>query len=161
MAPHKVWVKSCWCCLSRGKYWRIEKKCNWLQGPEFLQKYDPSWSENNISHDLLNVAYEEIEGKRKVYMKTIKVEDELSSIYKLFLKFLSWFKLKKIAAWVMRVRRMLLYRSKKRNYCAVDMPVWSEANSDGVERHRNLHCEVKITKCVWWGLEIFFSSWAS
>ena len=101
----------------------LKKKCNWLQGPEFLQKYDPSWSENNISHDLLNVAYEEIEGKRKVYMKTIKVEDELSSIYKLFLKFLSWFKLKKIAAWVMRVRRMLLYRSKKRNYCAVDMPV--------------------------------------
>jgi hypothetical protein len=87
----------------------MQSKYRWLLGPQFLWTRNDDW--NNVSEMLIDVPDDELETKQK--MIVLQSEVSVSPLDTLIRHYSSWHRLKKAVVWVLRIRNILLCRSRK------------------------------------------------
>jgi len=91
----------------------------WIEAPEFLYKPEDQWPELPLA-DLRNIDKNDPEVKRVKVASTIsntcaEHDNSVFKLNKLFERYSSWYKLKRIVAWIIKVKDQLLKRVHKKH----------------------------------------------
>ena len=82
----------------------------WLMGPEFLWKSEDNWPKHPDIFENLSEIDPEVKQERKICLATAQC---ITDICDIFLRFSSWYKLKKCISWILRYKNNLLKVAKR------------------------------------------------
>jgi hypothetical protein len=89
------------------------KSERWMKAPEFLWTKEEEWPATQAQeHQDLPEDDKEI---KRIKLHALKVEEASESIDILFSHYSSWYRLRKAVAWILRVKRFLLHKSKQKD----------------------------------------------
>ena len=96
----------------------LKKSTRWQQGPEFLQIVDEDWPKGPAVMEPLTQSDPELK-KCQESVQTFAVElQESRAVDELLKHYSSWYKLKKVVAWILRVKK---YLRNKDQYVLTDL----------------------------------------
>lgn len=83
----------------------------WIEGPSFLHKPEEDWPADRVD---TAVRADDLELKKEVVVNAVNVRDSPDGTSRLIAHFSDWRRLKIAAAWFLKLKRMLLNRTRKK-----------------------------------------------
>ncbi|XP_046562169.1 uncharacterized protein LOC124271147 [Haliotis rubra] len=86
------------------------KDTRWISGPEFLWENEEMWPQQ--THISTDIPMKDVELRKVAQVNQIDYRKPCKEVDSLISRYSDWFALKKAIAWVLRIREVLLDRSK-------------------------------------------------